>query len=71
MRLTARALLVVSAGALRIAKTDVMELSDKAFVESRDFLAEGDRRIWHTPTDVEAFGAHRKAIANVTLALQR
>ncbi len=52
--------------ALRIAKHDIMELSDEAFVESRDFLQKGDRLIGHTPTDVETFHSHRKTIAQLT-----
>ena len=58
-----------AAEALRIARTDIAELSDLAFVESRDFLRPGDRRIWHTWSDVEAYGLHRKRIADLTLAL--
>ncbi len=54
---------------LRIAKTDVLELSDEAFIESRDFLREGDRRIWHTPADAALFRHHRAEIARCTLAL--
>lgn len=66
-----RELVAQAEAALRIARVDIMELSDQAFVESRDFLAEGNRRLWHTPTDAETFGAHRETIANLTLALQR
>jgi hypothetical protein len=55
---------------LRIAKNDVMEMSDAAYVESRDYLAQGDRRIWHTPADIEAFRRIRAAVAEATLALQ-
>ena len=54
---------------LRIALRDVMELSDEAFVESRDFLREGDRVLGHTETDVETFRRHRAEIARLTLAL--
>jgi hypothetical protein len=46
-----------------------MELSDQAFVESRDFLRKGDRVLWHTGTDVEMFRHHRAEIARLTLAL--
>lgn len=49
---------------------DVMELSDEAFVESRDFLRAGDRVLGHTWADVEMFRHHRAAIAEMTLALQ-
>jgi outer membrane protein assembly factor BamB len=54
---------------LRIAKNDAMEMSDATFVESRDFLAAGDRRIWHTAADSELFRRNRAAIAEATLAL--
>lgn len=55
--------------ALRIALRDVMELSDEAFVESRDFLRAGDRVLGHTWTDVEMFRRHRAEIARLTVAL--
>lgn len=55
--------------AVRIAERDVMELSDEAYVESRDFLQKGDRVIGHTWTDAEAFHRHRKTVAQLTLAL--
>jgi len=54
---------------LRIALVDVMELSDAAFVESRDYLQKGDRMIWHTPTDVEIYQCHRQAIAEISQRL--
>ena len=54
---------------LRIAVNDIMELSDDAFKESRDYLRQGDRRIWHTPSDVETYARHRRRIAELTLAL--
>jgi hypothetical protein len=57
--------------ALRIAKGDMMELSDQAFIESRDYLRAGDRTIRHTWTDVEACAAHRDRIARLTLALMQ
>jgi hypothetical protein len=55
---------------LRIARRDVMELSDQAFVESRDFLRKGDRTLPHTGTDVETYRHHRAEIARLTLALK-
>ena len=55
--------------ALRIAQVDMLELSDEAFVESRDYLRQGDRTIPHTWTDVETYAAHRDRIARLTLAL--
>jgi hypothetical protein len=54
---------------LRIARADVMEISDGAFVQSRDYLRKGDRRIWHTPSDEAAFGRHRALIGRLTIAL--
>ena len=54
---------------LRIVLRDVMELSDEAFTESRDFLRAGDRVIAHTRTDIETFRRHRAQIARLTLAL--
>jgi hypothetical protein len=54
---------------LQIALRDVMELSDEAFTESRDFLRAGDRVLAHTWTDVEMFRRHRVEIARLTLAL--
>lgn len=54
---------------LRMARTDAMEISDEAFIESRDFLRAGDRRIWHTWTDAENYTRHRARIAELTLAL--
>jgi hypothetical protein len=53
----------------RIALTDIMELSDEAFVESRDYLRAGDRILGHTATDIDLFQRHRAAIARLTLAL--
>jgi len=57
--------------ALRVAKADMMELSDQAFIESRDYLRAGDRTIPHTWTDVEACAAHRERIARLTLFLKQ
>jgi hypothetical protein len=56
-------------GTLQIALRDVLELSDEAFTESRDFLRQGDRVLAHTWTDVETFRRHRAEIARLTLAL--
>jgi len=56
---------------LSLALTDIMELSDAAFVEARDYLKEGDRRIWHTFTDLELFQTHRREIARLTLLLKQ
>ena len=54
--------------ALRIARVDIMEMSDDVFLESRDFLRQGDRRLWHTPTDVETYARHRARFAELTKA---
>jgi hypothetical protein len=54
---------------LRVALRDIMELSDEAFTESRDFLREGDRVLGHSWTDLEMFRSHRAEIARLTLAL--
>ena len=56
--------------ALRIAQADIMELSDIAYMESRDFLNKGDRRIWHTWTDATLYEKHRARIAELTLKLR-
>lgn len=56
--------------ALRIATVDVMEMSAPAFIESRDFRAQGNRRIWHTRTDEWLFRMHRDEIAKWTQELE-
>ena len=66
---TKRELVAQAEEEVRIALRDIMELSDDAFVESRDFLREGDRVLGHTWTDVETFRRHRAEIARLTLAL--
>jgi len=66
-----RAALVAEAEAeVRTALADVMELSDALFIESRDFLAQGDRRLWHTQAGEILYARHRARIAELTLALQ-
>lgn len=55
---------------IRTALVDVMEMSDRVFIESRDYLAKGDRRLWHTAADVEVFERHRARIAALTMALE-
>lgn len=55
--------------ALAMARRDVMELSDEAFTESRDFLRAGDRVIWHSDTDAAWFRWIRRAVAEMTLQL--
>ncbi len=56
-----------AADELRMAKIDILELSCDAFVESRDYLRAGQRRIWHAAADVEAYRTHRKRIEELTL----
>lgn len=63
------ALVEEAEAALRVALCDIMELSDETFIESRDYLRQGDRLLWHTWTDVESFSRHRREIARLTLAL--
>jgi outer membrane protein assembly factor BamB len=66
-----KAEVVAQAGAaLRRALQDIADLADEAFIESRDFLAAGDRRIWHSWADVKRYRRHRAMIARFTLALQ-
>ncbi len=65
-----RELVAQAEALLRNAAVDVMELSDEAYVETRDFLAPGERRVWHTNTDATNFVRHRKAVAELTLALR-
>ncbi len=55
--------------ALRIAQTDIMELSDLAYVETRDYRKQGDRRIWHSATDERLYRQHRQRIAEWTMRL--
>jgi hypothetical protein len=62
-------LVAEAAETLRLAFNDIMDLSEMAFIESRDFLREGDRRVWHSATDVETYHRHRARIAELTLAL--
>jgi len=57
--------------AIRIAVVDMMELSDEAFIQSRDFLRKGDRRLWHTWTDVRMIQRHRDRIARLATKLAR
>jgi hypothetical protein len=55
--------------ALRRALQDIAKLADEVFIESRDYLSAGDRRLWHTWADVERYRHHRAEIARLTLAL--
>ncbi len=55
--------------ALKIAQVDIMELSDLAFIHTRDYRRDGDHRVWHTWTDIETYQQHRAEIARLTSAL--
>src|SRR6185436_10693885 len=48
---TQREIVVDAERLIQIALRDVMELSDEAFIESRDYRREGTRLLWHTWTD--------------------
>lgn len=48
---------------------DAMEMSAPAFIESRDVRAQGNRRIWYTPTDEWLFLIHRARIGQLTMEL--
>lgn len=54
---------------IRIALNDALELSDKAFIESRDYLPLGRRRLWHTNLDVERMESFRRRVAEASLEL--
>ena len=70
MRAGTKTAVVEEAGAtLRRALQDIAELADEVFIESRDYLSAGDRRLWHTWADVERYRHHRAEIARLTLAL--
>ncbi|MBI2434870.1 MAG: DUF4091 domain-containing protein [Candidatus Hydrogenedentes bacterium] len=54
---------------LQAARIDILEIIDDAFIESRDYLKAGDRRVEHTWWDAQVFEEHRARIARATLAL--
>lgn len=54
---------------LRVMTTDIVDFADEAYIESRDFLKAGDRRIWHTWHDAAAFQHYRELIAELSMAL--
>ncbi len=54
---------------IRSGLSEIAELSDEAFIESRDYLSQGKRRIWHSETDAERYRTLREDIAAVSLAL--
>lgn len=56
--------------AIKIAQVDIMELSDRAFIHGRDYLKKGDRRTWHSWSDIYMYQRHRENIAKLTLALR-
>ncbi|MBX7259082.1 MAG: PQQ-binding-like beta-propeller repeat protein [Candidatus Hydrogenedentes bacterium] len=57
--------------AVRTISGTILESADEAFVESRDFLKAGDRRIWHTWLDASAFQTYRERIAELSLELSK
>ena len=66
---TKTAVVEEAGAALRRALQDIAGMADEVFIESRDYLSAGDRRLWHTWADVERFRHHRAEIARLTLAL--
>jgi outer membrane protein assembly factor BamB len=66
---TASALVNEAKQIIRRALVDIVELSDGAFIESRDYLAKGDRVIGHTESDLSVYERHRAEIARLTKAL--
>ena len=54
---------------INLAERDILELSDEAFMESRDFLKQGTRRIWHTDADAALYARHRATIVKLTQAV--
>lgn len=66
---TLKDLVAQAEATLAIARRDILELSDEAFTESRDFLRAGDRVIGHSWTDQACFRELRKKLAQLTLAL--
>jgi len=57
--------------AIKLAQVDIMELSDRAFIHGRDYLQKGDRRTWHSWSDIYMYQRHREDIARLTLALSK
>lgn len=58
-----------AADVLRRARTAVMEMADEAYVETRDYLKQGDRELPHTRWEAQLFLRYRKEIAEATHAL--
>ncbi len=54
---------------LKGAMIDVMELSDQVYIESRDYLKQGDRRLWHTWWDALTFDEIRRKVGELTAQL--
>ena len=67
---TKTALVEEAREALRIAQTDVMELSEVAFACGFRRIRDGERLTWHSWTDLGTYRRHREKIARLTLALQ-
>jgi outer membrane protein assembly factor BamB len=49
--------------------TDVLELSEDAYIATLDYLPPGGRRLWHTWWDAVAFDRYRSEILEMTQAL--
>ncbi|MCC6794497.1 MAG: DUF4091 domain-containing protein [Candidatus Hydrogenedentes bacterium] len=60
-----------AADVLRRARTAVMEMADEAYVETRDYLKQGDRQLAHTPWEAQMFLRYRKEIAEATHTLRK
>ncbi len=54
---------------LRRARTAIMEMADEAYVETRDYLKQGDRELAHTRWEAQMFLRYRKEIAEATHTL--
>lgn len=60
-----------AANVLRRARTAVMEMADQAYVETRDYLKQGDRELSHSRWEAQMFLRYRKEIAEATHALHK
>lgn len=60
-----------AADVLRRARTAVMEMADEAYVETRDYLKQGDRELTHTQWEAQMFLRYRKEIAEATHELRK
>ncbi|MCC6153670.1 MAG: DUF4091 domain-containing protein, partial [Candidatus Hydrogenedentes bacterium] len=60
-----------AADVLRRARTAIMEMADEAYVETRDYLKQGDRELTHTQWEAQMFLRYRKEIAEATHELRK